>query len=277
MSVSNPIGAATGPASPIGEAAEPGPASAVRSAEYFEQYYHTYWTEAGAFPRGAVTPILRELLEAYVPKGAACLDVGCGDGAGAGSWLRDHGMAYVGVDVSASAIGEATSIGLDARQIDDASVLPFEGDRFDVALCLEVFEHLLAPHLAAAEILRTLKPGGVLLATVPNVAYWRRRVDLALIGRWHPLGDALSVEEPWRDPHLRFFNPGALRRMLGRAGFAVERVGGCNGMFVGDIPWVSKVWPARRGSWLYRRLERRVPSLLGYGLYAVARKPARGR
>ena len=48
---------------------------------------------------------------------------------------------------------------------------------FTVVVCFEVLEHLFAPHLAVAEMHRVLEPGGVLIATVPNVAYWRRRLD----------------------------------------------------------------------------------------------------
>lgn len=40
-------------------------------------------------------------------------------------------------------------------------------DRFDVVVCTEVIEHTLKPFKAVAEICRVLKPGGVVLLTVP--------------------------------------------------------------------------------------------------------------
>ena len=130
-----------------------------------------------------------------------------------GVWLTRNGRKYTGVDVSEEGVSLAQSIGLDARAIEDAASLPFDSATFDVVLCIEVLEHLFTPHLAAKECARVLRPGGILLATTPNVAYWRRRLDMVLFGRWHPDGDHLSVEQPWRDPHIRFFNPGALRQM----------------------------------------------------------------
>lgn len=39
--------------------------------------------------------------------------------------------------------------------------------RFDVVVCTEVLEHVLNPFAAVAEILRVLKPGGILLASSP--------------------------------------------------------------------------------------------------------------
>lgn len=242
-----------------------------RRAVRTDDYYDVYWSDQGFNPPGMITPTLHKLLQTYVPEGASCLDVGCGDGQSVGAWAREHGRQYVGVDVSANAVARARSAGLDARTIEDPSALPFESDAFDVVTCIEVFEHLLVPQLVAADILRVLRPAGVLIATVPNVAYWRRRLDLALLGRWNPLGDDLSVEQPWRDPHVRFFNPGALRRMLTSVGFSSVHIGGHSGAFIRDLPFMRR-FVELDSSPLYKRLEVRAPSLFAYGLHAIATK-----
>src|SRR5581483_6811633 len=165
-----------------------------------EEYYQEYWS--GRAPRAPSTlkPSVRVLLEKYIPESAVCLDVGCGNGRVAGLWHREKRRRYIGVDISETALQDARALDLTVCKIADASRLPFERDIFDAVLCRDVFEHLFAPHLAAAEILRVLKPGGVLVATVPNVAYWRNRVGLALQGRWSPGGDKESLPQPWRDP-----------------------------------------------------------------------------
>lgn len=49
--------------------------------------------------------------------------------------------------------------------IGDAHRLPFADATFDAIVCTEVFEHLLEPPSAAAEIVRVLKPGGRLVLT----------------------------------------------------------------------------------------------------------------
>jgi ubiquinone/menaquinone biosynthesis C-methylase UbiE len=238
-----------------------------------DTYYESYWSEEGFHPGSNLTPELRHLLESNIPPGARTLDVGCGDARTAGTWALEHGRGYVGVDVSAVAVASARRRGLDVRTISTATSLPFDDNEFDAALCIEVLEHLFAPAQAAGEILRVLKPSGVLLATVPNVAYWRRRLELAF-GRWNPLGDGLSVEQPWRDPHIRFFSVSTLGRMLASAGFERLHVSGHEGIFLGDLPLLNRRRGSRQSSRTYKRLEQRVPALLANRLHVVAHKPA---
>lgn len=236
------------------------------------EYYERYWSPAGHCPTGYMYPDLESLLRERVAPGARCLDVGCGDGRTAGLWLREYGCEYVGVDVSDNAIAEAQELGLDVRKISDASELPFPDGTFDAALSIEVFEHLFDPLATAREIFRVLKPGGVLIATLPNVAYWRRRLEL-VVGRWNPVGDDLSIEQPWRDPHVRFFTASTLASMLENAGYDRVHVAGHAGNFVRDLPCIGlRVWN-RKTSRPYRWAQRRHPSVFGLRLNATAFKP----
>lgn len=237
-------------------------------AESASRYYDEYWAR-GVIPAGSdLAPRLAQLLSAAAGPGVRCLDVGCGNGHGPGTFLRPRVGTYVGVDVSARAVDEARALGLDARLVDDAAELPFTDGAFDLVVCVEVLEHLLRPDRAAREIARVLAPGGTLIATVPNTAYWRRRLD-ALLGRWHPMGDALSVSQPWRDPHLRFFTRGTLGAMLAATGFADVRVSGHGGGVVRELPLVRGLGHGGV-SRTYQRLERRAPALLAARLNAVA-------
>ena len=49
--------------------------------------------------------------------------------------------------------------------VGDAQRLPFADATFDAIACTEVFEHLLEPTAAAAEMIRVLRPGGRLVLT----------------------------------------------------------------------------------------------------------------
>ena len=234
-------------------------------------YYEHYWTPSGYNPRRETTPpSLRRVFARYVERDARCLDVGCGDGGTAGVWLRDNGAAYIGVDVAQHAVDLARERGLDARKIDDAGTLPFETEEFDVAVCIEVLEHLFAPEAAAAEICRVLRPSGLLIATVPNLAFWRRRVDL-LFGRWNPAGDDLDAAKPWRSPHVRFFTRRHLEALLRGTGFSNVNVSGVtDAPFFAHFPVVNRMsrgTPTRA----YLSLVERAPSLVSPGLLALAR------
>lgn len=236
------------------------------------KYYEEYWSPGGFQPEAILTESLYAVLADVVSPGFDCLDFGCGDGRTAGTWLREHAGSYVGVDISDAALEQARALGLDVRKIDESAELPFDATSFDCVLAAEVLEHMFRPDEACREIHRVLRPGGTIVVTVPNSAYWRRRVDLALFARWNPMGDMLSVDEPWRDPHIRFFTGAGLRRMLERTGFEAVTVGGAGGAFVKEIPGVRAL-ARRRSSPAYESLERRAPSLLGFRLHAIARKP----
>lgn len=235
-------------------------------------YYDRYWSTDGYHPSGLTSPALARLFGRWVPRGARCLDVGCGDGRTSGLWLLGRGCSYLGVDISEPAVEEAKALGLQAQLIDDAASLPIPDAAYDVVVSVEVLEHLFLPLEALTEMARVLRPGGVLIVTVPNVAYWRRRLDLALLGRWHPMGDDRGVSEPWRDPHIRFFNPGSMRRMVIAAGLTPIVVSGHGGAMLRDVPWLSRRLRGGDASRPYRWLERAIPSLFAARVYAVARR-----
>lgn len=244
-------------------------------------YYDSYWSRPLAPRQAGMYPALEKLLAPHVRGGRAWLDVGCGDASTIGRWSRERGLAYTGVDVSAEAVRRAREKGFEAHVLEQSSQLPFDDGRFDVAVCLEVLEHLFEPQLTVAEVLRVLRPGGVLVATAPNAAYWRRRLDLLALGRWNPAGDERSLSEPWRDPHIRFFTVASLRALLVSNGFDDACVGGHWGVLAADLPGVSRVVTRRAGgrdlergaSRPYRVLERTLPALFAFRLHALARRP----
>lgn len=238
-----------------------------------DTYYDTYWTDEGYNLSGGsgLHDEVADLYRRLARPGTRVLDLGCGNCGTSGPALRALGTSYVGVDVSTTAVATAREAGFDARVIEDGSALPFDDASFELGVCIEVLEHVFRPDLAAAELARVLASGAWGVFTVPNVAFWRRRTDLALLGRWHPFGDDRSVEEPWRDPHIRFFTADALRRMLESAGFRDVAVRGHGGGVLREIPVLRRV--GRGGvSGVYRRLEAGHPALFASRLNAVGRR-----
>lgn len=152
--------------------------------------------------------MLRETAE-YLHPPATVLDAGCGDGSLTVALAR-KGYAMSAVDASRLCIERLLS-----RPVPNSpsiiaglsylSSLPFPGQSFDGVVSGEVFEHLDDDEAAANDVFRVLKPGGILLMTVP--------ADPSL---W-------SIEDEWAG-HKRRYRPQGLRDLFEGAGFKVEKL-----------------------------------------------------
>jgi len=78
--------------------------------------------------------------------------------------------------------------------------IPFDEEYFDVVLCGDVLEHLIDPWKAIDKIQKLLKPGGVLIASIPNIRHYSAFFKIFLRGNFtyteHGLFDRT---------HFRFF------------------------------------------------------------------------
>ena len=142
-----------------------------------------------------------------LPVGHA-VDVGCGRGDLAGL-LVDRGWRVTGVEPSASACRAARRRGVDARQgtLHDVEL---DSGAYDAAIFRHSLEHSADLAGDLATVVRALKPGGLVLITVPNFECWQRR---RFGNRWYHL------DLPRHRVHLT--TPG-LRAALNRAGAEVE-------------------------------------------------------
>jgi SAM-dependent methyltransferase len=115
--------------------------------------------------RGRRTVIERAIGGLRLPSRARILDAGCGSGRNMVELAR-HG-AVTGVELSKTSVTLARARG--AGEIIEGSVLdmPFPADSFDLAVSLDVIEHLEDDLGALRELRRTVAPGGALLVTVP--------------------------------------------------------------------------------------------------------------
>ncbi|MHB8635182.1 MAG: class I SAM-dependent methyltransferase [Fimbriimonadaceae bacterium] len=126
----------------------------------FELESHYWWFVARR--RLALRLLRRSLAGTTRPR---VLDLGCGTGA-FDVELAGYGEP-VGADMSRLALGFARTRGAFALVQADGSALPFIDASFDAAIGLDVFEHIEADTAAIKECARVLRPGGVLVLTVP--------------------------------------------------------------------------------------------------------------
>lgn len=63
--------------------------------------------------------------------------------------------------------------------------LPYADSSFDAVCVIEVLEHTADPYQVLSEIRRVLKPGGVLVFSVPNVGHMLSRFSYLVSGHYH--------------------------------------------------------------------------------------------
>lgn len=202
--------------------------------QYDSIYDDPYWHFHDEITWAAVKP--------HLPRdvSAACCDLGCGTGKW-GLKLLKSGFATTFVDHSAAMIeqtrAKAEAMGPKARKAslivaDIVDLSMIHSDSFALTLAMgDPLSSCSDPARAAAEIFRTLAPGGVVIATADN--------KLAALDPMMRHGDLDALEVFLRTSRTRWvtgdereqfelttFTPGGLRKLFEKAGFEVISVTG---------------------------------------------------
>jgi SAM-dependent methyltransferase len=131
----------------------------------------------------------RELMRAGITPDADVLDIGSSTGTNL-RMLRGLGFNRVlGLDASEEAVAFCAAKGHGTLRRGDVCAMPFPGSSFDLVIASDIIEHVEDDARALKEMARVLRPGGVLLLTVPafaalwglqdRVAHHKRRYRLA--------------------------------------------------------------------------------------------------
>ena len=170
-------------------------------------------------------------LLAMLPEDATTiLDVGCAAG-GLGQAIKAArpGAVVHGIDRAPEALAEAAKHLDHVQSVDLDGELPTLEGRYDAIVCGDVLEHLIDPWSVLRWLGQHLAEGGAVVASIPNVRYYKVVRDLVFKGRF-TYRDSGILDAT----HLRFFTLREMRTLFGRAGLEVEQhravLGGSNAL-----------------------------------------------
>jgi 2-polyprenyl-6-hydroxyphenyl methylase/3-demethylubiquinone-9 3-methyltransferase len=172
--------------------------------------------------------VLRKCLEGRNISGHLWLDAGCGTGT-LSRWLAARGCGVLGVDAASEMIAAAAyaaqaqeySERLSFVRVSTVARLALDDEILDGVLCSSVLEYVSDPGACLSEFARVLKPGGLLLVSIPNRNSVVRRVQAAC----HRLGG--FVGQGWAkfmDYSRHEYSRREFERVLSRAGFSSEKL-----------------------------------------------------
>jgi SAM-dependent methyltransferase len=137
-------------------------------------------------PQGRLTGRLAQLscvAGSQVPAGGRVLDLGCGTGE-LTRHLAASGLRATGCDISVNMLNQAAA----ADSAGTAEwvplepgwqALPFVSASFDAVIAASVLEYVDSPAAVLGECARVLRPGGVMLCTVPDLTHPVRWLEWA--------------------------------------------------------------------------------------------------
>ena len=109
-----------------------------------------------------------------LPKGSRILDVGCGIGGSSRILSNDYGFDVIGISISQEQIKRANELTTHSDfcrfEVMNALDLKFDKGSFDGVWSVEAGPHIFDKQTFADEMLRVLRPGGVLV-----IADWNQR------------------------------------------------------------------------------------------------------
>lgn len=148
---------------------------------------------------------IADQVQQRVPRGGVVLDLGAGEGA-LSARLADSGYIVTSVDKDAASFKCSKTA---FERLDFDSVEQIQGfvsrheSHFDAVLGIEVIEHVQDQWQYVRQLMKMIKPGGLVLITSPNTSSWLSRVMFLLSGRFHQFGDSdlpyghISPISPW--------------------------------------------------------------------------------
>ena len=166
------------------------------------------------------TRVRMDILPMLPANSESVLEIGCGNGATL-RYIKEAGLCkhVYGMELT-EAMGLEAKPHVDQLWVGDAEVLihSMEASQYNVILCLDVLEHLVDPWSFVAQLSRLLKPGGCIIASIPNLRTFTVIWNLLVRGRFDYASHGIMDQT-----HLRFFTKKTAIGLLNTEELAVDR------------------------------------------------------
>lgn len=160
---------------------------------------------------------LLEMLD-VVPQ--SVLEVGCGSGNTLAHLKGQGTVRALGIELDPS-VAEEASTKADEILVGDieAMDLPYAACSIDCIILGDVLEHLRDPWQVLSSLAGLVRPGGAVLASLPNVRFYGVSLGLLLLGEWKYGEDGILDRT-----HLRFFTRKTIAELFTGAGLEIAEM-----------------------------------------------------
>jgi ubiquinone/menaquinone biosynthesis C-methylase UbiE len=162
-----------------------------------------------------------ELLKNETKKGSKIINLGDTNSGVLTQLLRERGYNVTTVDLYDADI-----------KCDLNKKIPVPSESFDIAIAGEVIEHLYRTRTFLSEVYRILKPNGIFIISIPNIACLKNRIKLlfGMLPTYCAHAEDFEIEHGIPG-HVRDFNLSLVKKLLKETGFKIESVK-TNGIFI---------------------------------------------
>ena len=120
---------------------------------------------------------LSKIINSWVPENSKVIDFGCGDGSLLKELLENKQVLGYGVEINDTKIEKCIEKGIPVIKLDiDKGLNDFMSSNFDLSIMARSIQCLKNPDLALNRMLELSKR---CVVTLPNLGYWRCRINLA--------------------------------------------------------------------------------------------------
>ena len=120
---------------------------------------------------------LSKIINSWVPENSKVIDFGCGDGSLLEELFENKQVLGYGVEINDAKIEKCIEKGIPVIKLDiDKGLNDFMSSNFDLSIMARSIQCLKNPDLALNRMLELSKR---CVVTLPNLGYWRCRINLA--------------------------------------------------------------------------------------------------